>query len=208
LTPAVLYTTGDGSYAPKSVETSIVPAFNDRTGLSKSESFFSNEWIQAPPERRRYFYNLSMALELRTLQPPEPLQQVDYTHPFSHRPLLEFLMTVPVEVLCRPGEPRRLMRSTFSDLWPRKVRDRRSKASFNAPWQEALRPVARALLTSRQLHSVERGFVDRTSFLSRLERLCSGLDCNEYQLRQIIILELWLRNRADLAMDRPLARAG
>ncbi len=187
LTPTAIYTTGDGSYAPKSVETSLM--------LSEPGSFFSNDWLHAAPERRKYFYSLSMALELRTLQPPEPLQHLDYTHPFAHRPLVEFLMTVPPDVLCRPGEPRRLMRSALSDLWPRKLRERRSKGSFNAPWQAASRPLARALLKAKILHSVERGFVDRDSVRSRLERLCLGLDCNESQLRQIILLELWLRNR-------------
>ncbi len=187
LTPTAIYTTGDGSYAPKSVETSLI--------LSEPASFFSNDWLHAAPERRKYFYSLSMALELRTLQPPEPLQHLDYTHPFAHRPLVEFLMTVPPDVLCRPGEPRRLMRSALSDLWPRKLRERRSKGSFNAPWQAASRPLARALLKAKTLHSVERGFVDRDSVRSRLERLCLGLDCNESQLRQIILLELWLRNR-------------
>ena len=195
LTPAAIYTTSDGSYAPKTVETSLVSQFSDRTGLNKSSNFFSNDWLQAAPERRKYFYGLSMALQLRTLQPPEPLQHLDYTHPFSHRPLVEFLMTVPVNILCRPGEPRRLMRSALSDLWPLKLRQRRSKGSFNAPWQEASRPLARALLKARKLHSVERGFVDRESLRSRLERLCLGLDCNESQLRQIILLELWLGNR-------------
>jgi len=38
--------------------------------------------------------------------------------------------------------------------------------------------------------------VERDSLRARLERLCLGLDCNESQLRQIILLELWLRNRA------------
>jgi asparagine synthase (glutamine-hydrolysing) len=194
LTPAAIYTTGDGSYAPKSVETSLV---SQLSGISESSSFFSNDWLQAAPERRKYFYCLSMALQLRTLQPPEPLQHLDYTHPFSHRPLVEFLMTVPANILCRPGEPRRLMRSALSDLWPLTLRERRSKGSFNAPWQDASKPLARALLKAQKLHSVERGFVDRDSLRSRLERLCRGIDCNESQLRQIILLELWLRNRAN-----------
>lgn len=197
LTPAAIYTTADGSYAPKSLETSLVSQFSDQTGVSEPASFFSNDWLQAPPERRKHFYSLSLALELRTLQPSEPLQHLDYTHPFSHRPLVEFLMTVPADVLCRPGEPRRLMRSTLSDLWPRKLRERRSKGSFNAPWQEASRPLARTLLNAKKLYSVERGFVDHASFRARLERLCLGLDCNESQLRQIILLELWLRNGAE-----------
>jgi hypothetical protein len=54
---------------------------------------------------------------------------------------------------------------------------------------------------------VERGFIDRVSFLSRLERLSVGLDCNESQLRQIILLELWLRNRADGEQSEQAPRA-
>jgi len=189
LAPAALYTQLDGSYTPRSAETSLLP------GLDERESLFSDVWMQAAPERRKYFWSLSMMLELRQLQVPEPLQHLDYTHPFAHRPLVEFLMSVPTEVLCRPGEPRRLMRSGLSDLWPLKLQTRRSKGLFNTPWQEAMRPLAHALLQSRQLHSVERGFVERASVLSRLQRLSAGLDCNESQLRNIILLELWLRNR-------------
>ena len=207
LVPAAIYAAADGSYVPKNAETSLVSGFGDRTGLSESGSFFSNDWMQAPPERRKYFYALTTMLELRQLQPGEPLQHLDYTHPFAHRPLVEFLMTVPTDVLCQPGEPRRLMRSAFSDLWPPVLRERRSKGLFNAPWQEALRPVARALLKDRQLHLVERGFVERTSVLARLERLSVGLECNESQLRQIILLELWLRNRADGVLSGQMLRA-
>jgi asparagine synthase (glutamine-hydrolysing) len=207
LASTAIYAAADGSYVPKNVETSLVSGFGDRTGLPEVGSFFSNAWIQAPPERRKYFHALSAMLELRLLQPGEPLQHLDYTHPFAHRPLVEFLMTVPADILCRPGEPRRLMRSAFSDLWPPKLRERRSKGLFNAPWQESLRPVARALLKARQLQLVERGFVERTSILSRLERLSGGLECNESQLRQIILLELWLRNRADSGPSRRLLQA-
>ena len=200
LTPAAIYTACDGSYAPKSIETSL-------NIHSEPANHFSNDWLHAAPERRRYFYCLSMALELRTLQSPEALQHLDYTHPFNHRPLVEFLMTVPAEVLCRPGEPRRLMRSALSDLWPGKLRERRSKGSFNAPWQAASLPLARALLKAKNLYSVERGFVDRASVRTRLERLCLGLDCNESQLRQIILLELWLRNRARSEQAEPVLKA-
>ena len=185
-----IYSTLDGSFSPKSNETSLLG------GSSEPQAFFSDSWMQALPERRKYFRCLSMLLELRQLQAPEPLQHLDYTHPFAHRPLVEFLMTVPADVLCHPGEPRRLMRSALSDLWPPRLRTRRSKGLFGAPWQEALQPLAGALLKASQLHVVERGFVDRTSVLSRLRRLATGIDCNQNQLRQIILLELWLRNCA------------
>jgi len=199
LTPAAIYTAPDGSYVPRNTETSLAPGLQDRT---EAGALFSSAWMQTPPERRRYFYALSLMLELRILQPPEPLQHLDYTHPFAHRPLVELLMAVPPDVLCRPGEPRRLMRSALADLWPARLRARRSKGVFNAPWHEALRPLARNLLNARRLHLVDQGFVDRASVLSRLQRLSAGLDCNEHQLRNIILLELWLRNRAE---NKPLA---
>jgi hypothetical protein len=197
LSPTRIYTASDGSYVPKSIETSLVTRFHDRTGLADSESFFSDSWRHARPERRKHFRTLTTMIELRQLQPAEPLQHLDYTHPFAHRPLVEYLMSVPANILCRPGEPRRLMRSAFSDFWPLKVRERRSKGVFNTPWQAALRPLARALAGAKHLHVVDRGYVDHASVRSRLERLGHGLDCNEHQLRQIIMLELWLRNRAD-----------
>ena len=153
--------------------------------------------MDAPPERRKHFQALTVLLELRSLQAPEPLQHLDYTHPFAHRPLVEFLMKVPADVLCGPGEPRRLMRTALSDLWPAKLRSRRSKGSFGDPWQDAMRPMVQTLRQSSELQVVERGFVDRASVHARLERLATGLDCNGSQLRQIILMEFWLRHRTD-----------
>jgi asparagine synthase (glutamine-hydrolysing) len=188
-----VYSTGDGSYVLKSTETSISGGVIERLGLSEFGSLFSAAWVEAAPERRKYFRALSTALELRSLQAPELWQHLDYTHPFAHRPLLEFLMTVPANVLCRPGEPRQLMRCALSDLWPLKLRNRRSKGLFNAPWQDAVRRLAQVLLKAKHLNLVELGFVDRVGFFSRLERLSVGLDCNLSQLRNILVLEFWLR---------------
>lgn len=102
-------------------------------------------------------------------------------------------MTVPVDVLCAPGQPRKLMRSALSHLWPLKLQGRRSKGLFNAPWQEALAPIAAALKKCEELQVVECGYVDGDSFRSRLQRLSAGLDCNQDQMRYVILLELWLR---------------
>jgi asparagine synthase (glutamine-hydrolysing) len=195
--PAAIYAASDGSYMARSAETSLAPVLMDRVESSESGGFFSNAWMEAPPERRKHFRSLSRMLELRSLQTPEQMQYLDYTHPFAHRPLVEFLLTVPADVLCRPGEPRRLMRAALSDHWPVRLRRRKSKGLFNVPWQEALSPLACVLLNAPQLQLVERGIVDRTSVLSRLRRLSAGLDCNQAQLRNIILFELWLRNRAE-----------
>jgi asparagine synthase (glutamine-hydrolysing) len=140
-----------------------------------------------------------MMRELRRLQPPEPLQEFDYTHPFAHRPLVEFLMRVPADVLCQPGERRRLMRRALADLWPPRLRRRRSKGLFTAPSAAALAPLAVALLKTQPWEVVERGWVDRTSLTARLDKLARGLDCNQSQLQQIVALECWLQKRRGLS---------
>ncbi|HXQ33367.1 MAG TPA: hypothetical protein VN843_05040, partial [Anaerolineales bacterium] len=81
------------------------------------------------------------------------------------------------------------------------------KGSFSVPWQEALRPIAGVLLKDRHFHLADHGIVDQSGVRSRLERLNVGLDCNEYQLRQIILLELWLRNRAADGLAGQVPRA-
>src|SRR5271166_965795 len=197
LAPVNAFESVDGAHAIKSTETSIRPGIIDRFDLSNSATVFSNEWMEAQPGRRKHFRALSIMLELRTLQVPELWQSMDFTHPFAHRPLVEFLMTVPAEVLCGPGKPRRLMRSALSDLWPCKLRLRRSKGLFGLPLQEANRPLARALLRSRKINVVDRGYVDCDSFFSRLQRVSAGLDCNEVQLGRILLLEFWLRSRGE-----------
>jgi asparagine synthase (glutamine-hydrolysing) len=178
-------------------ETSLRREFRSRTGVDDARHFFSQRWMDAVPERRKHFAALELLRELRTLQRPDVLSAVDYTHPFAHRPLVEFLLSVPASVLCQPGRPRALMRRALGHLWPSAVRARRSKSLFGRPWNDALKPMAIGLLASPRWQVVERGWVDHSQFATRLRRLTRGLERNEPQLRQIILLEYWLRHRLD-----------
>jgi hypothetical protein len=185
----------EGVGSPHNAEHSLRSDFHRRVGVTESSRFFSDDWRQAPPERRKHFFALTVMRELRQLQAPTLMADLDYTHPFAHRPLVEFLMSVPANVLCRPGEPRRLMRRSLSDLWPNKLRARRSKSLFIAPWTDALKPLAVHLCRTPRWQVVERGWIDRARLAERLDRFTHGLGCNEAQLRQIILLEYWLRAR-------------
>ena len=184
----------DGAAHPSS-EDSITPAFRERSGISRAETFFSRDWMHARPERRKHFRALTETLESRRLQTPETLQHLCYTHPYMHRPLVEFMLSIPAGIVCGPGEPRRLMRRAFQDLWPPELRKRRSKDSFSGVFLDSLRPLGEKLQKLAPLQVVERGYVDRESLNRRLDNLAHSIECNEAQLRQIILLEFWLRNR-------------
>jgi asparagine synthase (glutamine-hydrolysing) len=192
LTPNTVYG-DDASNGPRNREDSLTPAFRKR--LSAMPPLFSPTWMQAAPERRRRLRQLTEVVELRKLQPPEPLQHLAYTSPYTHRPLVSFMLSIPPDVVCRPGQPRRLMRSALQGLWPPPLRRRQSKDSFSGVFLESLRPLAQLLLNrGPRLQLVERGYIDLGSVRKRLDLLAGSLECNEPQLRQIILLELWLQS--------------
>lgn len=182
----------DDDDTPGSTEDSITLDCRRRAG----DDPLSKEWMSAPPERRKHFLGVSETLQIRQLQPPAPLEHLCYSHPYAHRPLVTFMLSIPADVVCRPGEPRRLMKRSFHELWPPELRTRKSKDAFGGVFLDSLRPLANQLLERpQQLQVVERGYVDPVSLKRRLERLTHSLDCNEGQLRHIILLEFWLRAR-------------
>jgi asparagine synthase (glutamine-hydrolysing) len=169
------------------------------SGHRRREAWLNEE----RPARRKHLWALSQVLEARALQTPEPVGHIAYTHPFSHRPLVEFMMAIPPRIVCRPGSPRRLMRRAFAGLVPEPVLRRRSKAIYSGVFLESLRPIASGLCrNTRRMRLVELGYVDPDSAAVRLGRLAGGLECNEPQLRYLILLELWLRNR-ELQSEEP-----
>jgi asparagine synthase (glutamine-hydrolysing) len=174
---------------------SLTQQFKLKTGLTNSNWVWSTRWKDAPPERRKHFRSLAKCLESGFFRPPEQLQHLHRTHPYTHRPLVEFLLAIPADVLCKPGEPRRLMRRSFRELLPPEIVKRRSKASFTGTFLQSVRPAARALLaSSRPLLVAEYGFVNASEVRDRLDRLTQSLSCREAQLRQIVLLEHWLRS--------------
>lgn len=177
---------------------------------SRADSFQKSE-SRLPdcvrPTRRKRYRALNAILAARVLQCPEPLLDVSYSHPFAHRPLVEFMMTLPAEVVCGPGAPRRLMRRAFAGILPDAVIRRRSKATYNAVFSRALAPLVTELLEPRQtIQLVERGYLDGQCLRQRLLRFNHGLECNHQQLRLVILLEFWLRNREG-GIRRPVSAA-
>ena len=68
--------------------------------------------------------------------------------------------------------------------------------AYTTMYRQAMTPLAAELLKRPgDMLLVQAGYLDRQSVTERLTRLTQGLDCNETQLRHVILLEFWLRNR-------------
>ena len=134
-------------------------------------------------------------LSSRRLQTPEGLEHVAYTHPLADRPLIEFMLSIPPAEVCRPGQPRRMMRRALAGILPEMVLQRKSKAAFGGIYDQCLAPMAADMVAHPGLiQSVEMGYLDRASLLDRLDKFQRGLDCNLPQLRVVILFEFWLRS--------------
>ena len=94
------------------------------------------------------------------------------------------------------------MRRAFAGLLPPAILKRRSKGIYERVFRQALVPMAAELLKRPgEIRMVEFGYVDRPSVMERLTRFTEGLDCNAFQLRQLILFEFWLRNSHNSAAN-------
>lgn len=185
--------------------TALTPAAV-RRATELTEARIPEVYRGASPGRCTRLGSLMDMLQVRHLHSPETLRPVAWTHAFSHRPLVEFMMTIPAGIIYRPGEPRRLMRRALSGLLPKAVAQRRSKAAYSGVFRRSLLPMAQELLrSSSPLLLAEGGFINAEAARERLEHFTLGLECNEVQLHQIVMLEFWLRARENNTAAGPHA---
>ena len=117
------------------------------------------------------------------------------TYPFLHRPLVEFLMNVPIGQKLRPDETRSLMRRALKDLLPKKILERRSKGTTGEALCRGLAnewPRIRPLLEDSRL--ARRGYVVIEGLKQAFDRARHGMEFNISSLLQALALEVWLRS--------------
>jgi asparagine synthase (glutamine-hydrolysing) len=120
---------------------------------------------------------------------------IEVSHPYLHRPLVEYLQAIPFEQRARPGETRSLMRRALRDLLPAKILKRRGKkgpeeALFRAlarQWPR-LRPIFENTLVSAH------GYTNAEALQVALGRARHGCETDSFALIQTISLEFWLRS--------------
>lgn len=119
---------------------------------------------------------------------------IEVSHPYLHRPLVEFLQAIPFEQRVRPGETRSLMRRALSDLLPEKILTRQGK---KGPTEALFRAVAREWPRLQPIFKKARvcdsGYMDATALHATLERVRHGCETHSFALIQTISLEFWLQ---------------
>ena len=137
---------------------------------------------------------------------------IEVSHPYLHRPLVEFLQAVPFEQRVRPGETRSLMRRALRDLLPEKILKRQGK---KGPEEALFRAVARQWPQLRPIFKDARvcagGYMGTNALQATLERVRHGCEKQSFNVIQTISLEFWLRaleRRSPTARNTAVADEG
>jgi asparagine synthase (glutamine-hydrolysing) len=145
-------------------------------------------------------YGIDARLDIPA-QPP----RITYAYPFSHRPLVEFMLAIPSDQVSAPGETRSLMRRAFADLVPPRILRRFSKGYYPPSAARAARLRATSLRPVERLEIVQRGWVSAAPLERAIDLLVDGGAAPAGIFNRLLRLEDWLRlrqRRAPAAIPR------
>jgi hypothetical protein len=129
------------------------------------------------------------------LDVPHHAPDVVYTYPFTHRPLVDFMLAIPGEELSAPGMTRSLMRRAFEPFVPPRILRRVSKGYYPPAAFRAARRLAAAMLPVDRLEVVQRGWIDAPRLQAALGALTDGGGETGGDIHRVLRLERWLQAR-------------
>lgn len=165
-----------------------------RGGFSPQVDFHSyNKWHTNPSQRARVFLvdRLFRVLGSGFLN---QFQQLYVSHPFSHRPLIEFCLATPTSQLLRNGQTRSLLRRAMRPILPPKTAKRVSKGLLDETIVRAVRRDWQSLGDLRNWQVCQQGYVVCAELEKTLNRVRLGFLDLSGALFRLFSLERWLRS--------------
>jgi len=121
---------------------------------------------------------------------------VEKRYPYLDQQLVEFLSTIPLDQLLRPGHRRFLMRRALSGLLPAEILNRKTKASFDRSYSVTIAKHWNKLESAFASPLSSRlGYIDKDRILEALAGVKAG-HVSPFLLRLLnaVCLEYWLRD--------------
>jgi asparagine synthetase B (glutamine-hydrolysing) len=135
---------------------------------------------------------------------------IERRYPYLDQTLVEYLSTVPLDQLIRPGQQRSLMRRALSTILPPEIAMRKTKASAGRCYSVSLYKhwdYVKELLAYPLIANL--GYVDNVQLLTALRAMRSGqIPPHFLRLFKALFLEIWLqgiRERGLIVFQSPSA---
>ena len=135
-------------------------------------------------------------------------QDLYVSHPYGHRPLVEFCFAVPISQFLRDGQTRSLMRRALADVLPAKTAKRVGKGLLDEADLRALHREWNDVSSVRDWQVSLRGFVKPNQLSESLQKMHLGFLDQSMGLFRLVSLERWLRSLSYVSTTpEPLAVA-
>jgi hypothetical protein len=116
------------------------------------------------------------------------------SHPYSHRPLVEFCFAAPILQFLRDGQTRSLMRRALSNVLPAKTVKRVGKGLLDEALHRALQKEWEDVSEVRDWQVCQRDFVEPKLLSDSLQKMRLGFLDQGVGLLRLASLERWLRS--------------
>jgi asparagine synthase (glutamine-hydrolysing) len=134
------------------------------------------------------------------------------SHPYAHRPLVEFCLSLPISQHLRDGQTRSLMRRALADRLPSRVLSRKSKGSLEEPLARALEKELSIVGRLSDWQLCQRGIADPEPLGQAIRATRLGLQSpTSGNFIRVFSLERWLRSLGHIhktnreRMEHPVA---
>ncbi len=166
-----------------------------RTSISGSTpDLFGEQPKRASPSRRAQLFSVDNLFRSVGVGYFNEYSGIYVSHPYTHRPLVEFCLAVPLSQFLREGKTRSLMRRALVDLLPTRINRRVSKPGADEAYIRALQREWTGNTDVRRWSVCERGLVDPAQFSDSLDRMRLGIQQISGHLMRVISMERWLRS--------------
>jgi asparagine synthase (glutamine-hydrolysing) len=129
------------------------------------------------------------------------------SHPFTHRPLINFCLSVPLRQLVRDGQTRSLMRRAFRNLLPPRIANRKGKAGIDEAFVRAVRRDWDDIGDLRNWELHKRGLMNPEQLLPELDKARLGYCDGLALLIRVFSIERWLRSLSCVGKSSQMTNA-
>lgn len=192
--PALPQTLQTRLTSPSEPSTLIDRTFAKRMTLRERSTHGADPWRFMLPSARAQVSMLAAAIRAVAGCYYRDRVATEYRFPFLHRPLVEFLLAIPIEQKLRPGENRSLQRRALKHVLPPAILTRQSKRWSSEAFCRALANNWHEVeWLFKQPRVCEHGFVDANAFAEAAGLLRHGAQNMAGDLWLVLSIELWLR---------------
>jgi len=146
------------------------------------------------PSRRAQVFSVDRMFRMFGSGFGEEYPSIYTSHPYSHRPLVEFCVSAPISQFLRDGQTRSLMRRAMHDLLPGKTVSRISKGLVDETIIRALRREFAPVSDLANWQVCQRGYVLYPEMVEAIREARLGILNLLGPLIRLFSLERWLRS--------------